>query len=72
MTPLQRYCYQVAKRGIELTPAQGERARAGLFCKIRAHMMVHGEPCPTDDDALQEWMEREPDCSWDDIARQPD
>ena len=55
-----------------MTPTQAERNRAALFSKVRAHMMVHGEPCPTDDDALQEWMERDKDCSWDDIARQPD
>ncbi|MCH8851537.1 MAG: hypothetical protein IID41_02680 [Planctomycetes bacterium] len=72
MTPIQRYLYEVAQRGIELTPAQGERNRAALFRKIRAAMTDFGRACPTDDDALQEWMEREHDCSWDDIARQPD
>ena len=72
MTPLQRYLYEVARRGIELTPTEGRRNRAALFSKVRDGLKVKGIPHPTSDDALQVWMEREIDCSWYDIARQPD
>ena len=55
-----------------MTPTQAERNRAAPLSKVRAHMMVHGEPCPTDDHALQEGRERDEDGPWDDSGGQPE
>ena len=71
MTPLQRYCYKLAEQGIEQTLEEAEQQRRKLFAKVRLLLLGKCVPCPTDDDALQEWMERT-DCAWDLIVTQPD
>ena len=71
MTPLQRYRHKLAEQCIEQTLEEAQQSRRKLFAKVRQLLLGKHVPCPTDDDALQEWMEKTA-CDWDLIVTQPD